>query len=71
VVSSFQAVPDRSPRAERQFLVEAISTRNENLTAEISAENAGEARKCATQQFMGEGHCVLSATASEMKDEVK
>jgi hypothetical protein len=58
-----------SPRAETRFLVEATSTRNEDLTVEISAESVGEAMEQAIHEFRCEGHSVLSATASEIVGE--
>lgn len=67
MASSSQALPHCSPRTEIKFLVEALSTRNEELTTEIEAEIPGDAKERATEQFMCEGHCLLSATASEMK----
>lgn len=52
--------------AKVKFLVEATSTRNELLTAEIDAQEASEAEERATEQFKCEGHIILSATASEV-----
>ncbi len=49
------------------FVVEATTTRNEKLKAQISDRNARKAKQRATTQFMCEGHNVLSATVSRVK----
>lgn len=56
-------------RARRQgtFLVEAISSRNEQLTAEVKARTAGIARNRAIHDFECEDHNILSATVTERK----
>jgi oligoendopeptidase F len=69
--SSSQSPSGKSPRAEAKFLVEATSTRNENLTTELTAEDSREAEQRAILDFMCEGHGVLEVTVSEMKENEK
>jgi len=58
-------------RPDVGFFVEATTTRNEKLTREISAQTARTAKERATEQFMCEGHIILSAIASRVKGSKK
>lgn len=53
-----------SPQVEARFVVEATSTRNENLSTDVVAGDAREAKVVAIHEFMGQGHGVLHATVS-------
>lgn len=65
--SSPSAAAGMRARGEKTFVVEAISFRNEKLTAEVKARTARKAKDRAIHDFKCEDHSILSATVTETK----